>query len=173
MAGMDFTSALAQLLTKPALRETFLSDPEMAADLINLRAADRTLFVSLPTAQLQRQAQLLITKRMRAVFEQVPITVKSLGADAAGYFHEYATQYWPHTYNRHHVDAMHFCQYLYEHKLPCNQSEYNRSRFRCTGQRLRFCLAKDAMMNGKARWALQVLYQSKGKQAEWYFYFKV
>jgi hypothetical protein len=173
MAGCDFTSALAQLLTNPVLRETFLSNPEMAADLINVSTAERALFISLSAEQLKRQAQLLITKRMRAVFEQLPITVKCLGADAAKCFFEYATQYWPNTYNRHYLDAMQFCQYLSKHKLPCNQSEYNRSRFRYTGRCLRFCLTKDAKMNGKARWVLQVLYQLRGKQAEWHFYFKV
>ena len=168
----DFTSALAQLLVNPALCETFVTNPDAAADLLNLSPAERTLFVTLSATQLKRQAQLLISKRMRAAFEQLPLTVKSLGVDSASYFKEYAQAHWPNTYRRHNEDALHFCQFLCKHGLVYNQSEYNRIRFRCTGQRLRVCLAKDTMVNGKLSLALQVLYRTKTGQGEWRIYFK-
>lgn len=172
MEQCDFTSALAQVLTKPGLLETFLADPETAADLINMIPGDRALFVSMPCEQIRRQAQLLVTKRMRAVFEQMPLTIKSLGPAAAERFHSFASHSWPQGHRRHSIDALRFCLYLRQHKLPCNQSEYNRIHFHCTGKRVRVCLARDAVVNGNMRYALQVLFRLRGQRAEWRLYLK-
>lgn len=168
-----FTSALAQLLANPVLRDTFVANPDTAADLLQIAPADRPLFVSLPATQIKRQAQLLITKRMRATFEQLPITVKYLGAESSLYFCDYATRYWPDTYRRHKEDALRFCQFLVGQKLPINQSEYNRVRFHCSGSRWRVYLAKDVMINGQSHLALQILLHIKGRHNELRIYFKI
>ena len=168
----DFVSALAQLLFNPALRKTFLANPATAAELLNLADEARPMFLSLSPQQVEHQAQLLITKRMRETFQQLPVTVKCLGPSVVATFTEYATQYWPQTHRRHSDDALQFCQFLYTRQLPFNQSEYNRCRFRSDSKRLQVCLAKDAVVNGRLHLALQVLYRRKGYQGEWRIYFK-
>lgn len=167
----DFTAALAQLLTNPALRETFLSNHDTAADMVNLLPTERPRFVSLLALQVNRQTQLLINRRMRAVFEQLPATVRFQGGVSAKYFTAYANGYRPHTYRRHSEDALHFCQFLRTRRLPYNQSEYNRVRFQCNRTRLRVCLAKDAMFNGKLHFALQIFFRVQGKLRERRIYF--
>ena len=172
LVANDFVSALAQLLVNPALRDTFSSNPQTAADLINITGADRQMFVSLPVAQIERQARLLITKRMREAFVMLPLTVKALGSSAAAYFSEYAAEYWPDTYRRHAMDALSFCNFLRSRKLACNQSEYNRVRFKNETKWFRICIVKDAMTKGKRHYALQVLYCRKSYYGEWRIYFK-
>jgi hypothetical protein len=167
----DFVTALAQLLVNPRLQETFSRDPQAAADLLTIANEDRDLLVSLSPAQLERQARLLITKRMRETFGFLPLTVKALGENAAAYFRDYAQGYWPATHRRHTVDALGFCKFLREHRLPCNQSEYNRVYFNNKPSRMRICFAKDALINGRRRCALQLLYRLKGRHGEWCVYF--
>jgi hypothetical protein len=172
LLASDFTSALAQLLVNPALRNTFSSNPRTAADLLNVVDSDRSMFVSLCVAQIERQAGLLITKRMRETFLLLPLTAKVLGSKAAAYFSEYAVEYWPDTHRRHATDALNFCQYLRRRRLPFNQSEYNRVRFNNARQRFRVCFVKDALIDGKRHYAFQVLYRLSRYQGEWRIYFK-
>jgi len=172
LVANDFTSALAQLLVNPALRDTFSSSPQAAADLLNLNGADRSLFVALQADQIERQAQLLITKRMRETFVLLPLTVKALGATAAAHFSEYATGYWPEGHRRHSLDALNFGEFLRSRQLPLNKSEYNRVRFGNKHRGVRVCFVKDALINGERRHAMQILYRFNSYQGEWRIYFK-
>lgn len=172
MAETDFVSALSQLLVNPALRESFFNHPETVADRLNISDSERAMFISLPPEQIKHQAQLLITKRMRETFTQIPLTVKWLGESAAAAFREYAIQYWPDTHRRHSIDVFHFLLYLRERQLPFNKSEYNRIRFKCARKRLQICFVKDAMLNGRLHAVLQVIYRMKNDLCEWRIYFK-
>lgn len=172
LAANDFITALARLLANPALRKTFRSNPRKAADLLNLTGADKSMFVALSATQLERQARLLINKRMREVFTVLPLTVQGLGANAAAYFSDYAAEFWPDSHRRHTVDAWNFCNYLRDRQLPFNQSERNRVWFHHKRARIGVYFTKDRFINGKARYAVQVFYRHKDRQGEWRVYLK-
>jgi len=157
----DFITALGQLLSNPALQTSFAANPHGVADLLNVDNKDRALFTSLSPQQVNTQAKLLITKRMREVYKYLPMTFKVLGKDVAEQFFSYAINYWPSSIQRHQEDAYQFCRHLKQHRISYNQSEFNRIRFIHSRKYLGISIAKDALVRGKKYPVVQLFYKRK------------
>jgi len=169
---IDFVTALAALLSQSELRTRFAQDPVLVADELSIVGEDRAMFIALQPEQVNAQADLLITKRMKEVYKFLPQTYRQLGRYAAKCFTSYASNNWPHTHRRHLEDAYGFCQYLKMRDYPINQSEFNHLAFLRNGRRISLALAKDVLIKGHHFPAIQLFYRLKGTTGQWRLYLK-
>ena len=172
MKSTDFITALGQLLTNPALQSSFAENPHGVAELLNVDTKDRLLFTSLSAEQINTQAKLLITKRMREVYKYLPVTFNILGNRVSDLFSNYAVNYWPNSYRRHQEDAYQFCRYLKQQRISCNQSEFNRIRFIYSKKHMGISVAKDALVKGKKYPVIQLFYKLNEVCGEWRLFLK-
>ena len=168
---MDFTTALARLLTDPAVRETYKTDRHAVARRLSVRDVDLDAFVSLDVNGVVEQAAGLLRKRFHEVAQLLPSTISQLGPQARTHFFEYAPTRWPTGYRRHLEDAELFCRHLTacDIRSVC-PVEWNRMRFFMSRRRWSVHLIRTLMIDGRPRRAIQVLYRARGLPHEWGWY---
>ena len=149
---MDFTTALARLLSDPVVREAYATDRRRTARRLSVRDADLDAFVSLDVADLMEQAEGLLRKRFHEAKRLLPSTLAQLGPQARAHFHAYATARWPEGHRRHLDDAESFCRYLTERGVSgvC-PAEWNRMRFATSQRRWSVHLIRELRVDGRPR----------------------
>ena len=152
----DLTTVLGRLLSDSVLRAEFRRDPDATA-----RALDVELS-GIDPEDLEHKARTLLDKRFHEVSALLPRTMDALGPDAARIFREHAEGFWPQGHRRHAEDAVAFGRWLKARRLPRSRSELNRLYFALSGRRFSLGLVDDAWVEGRARWALQVLFRRRG-----------
>lgn len=158
MEEIDFSTALARLLSDTSLREQFARDPAAIAAQIRVREADREAFVMLSAAEIETQARILLRKRFKAVGSLIPATMDRLGPAAWDCFLEHARLCWPQGPAMEVEDTRLLCAHLaVTQPAALCQSELNRLRFHLSNQRLAVHWVRDLRVRGKVRRALQVL----------------
>ncbi|HEY5704114.1 MAG TPA: hypothetical protein VIS96_00905 [Terrimicrobiaceae bacterium] len=131
MAEVDFTRALGRLLRDGSLRDAFAADPITVARQFSVSDADLRVLVSLPPADLEYQATVLLRKRYDLIRRLLPVTCARLSEAAWPVFREYARSHWPQSAPAELSDARAFCDYLSRTgnpHAPC-RSEANRIVF--------------------------------------------
>jgi hypothetical protein len=101
---MDVVSALAKLLACRQLRQQFTRGAANVAERLCEDAADREVLLALDPTELNRQAALLLHKRVREVSRVVPATM----AGRYDQFIAYAQGHWPSGHHRHLQDGYDF-----------------------------------------------------------------
>ena len=171
MERIDFTAALAQLLSNAPLRQAFELDRLAAARKLAVCDEDVGAFMALDQHALQIQAGALLNKRRSEVAKILPATFKML-PDAELLFLDYAESHWPTGHRRHLEDAAFFCRYLLDMKIKPCQFEYNRVTFNLSGKRARIYPVRDIPTPRGFRWGLQILRRSgRGGSKEFSIYF--
>lgn len=167
----DFAACLARLLTDEFLRCEFARDAARVADSLELREEERTAWMALPPDQVNRQAEVLLTKRFREVSRLIPRTTANLGCEAYSLYRCYATHVWPSGPRRHVLDAVAFCRYLRQRTRDrvCD-SEANLAAFSAHRRRLAIRLSRDVLVAGRSRRSVQILFRWQGRIRQWALY---
>lgn len=105
-------TAIATLLSDRDLREQFRNSPQAIAEHLGLAGAELELVARLDPAGLEQQAETLLNKRWHEVQKLLPMTLSSLGSEAAELYRFYAQQQWPQGHRRHLLDAAGFIAFL-------------------------------------------------------------
>ena len=147
------TSALALLLSDPALRVRLKADAAKLARDLELPPPDAAILCSLNPAGVEAQAATLLAKRRGEVARIVPRTWKMLTPAASEIFEEYASHHWPTGHRRHPEDALAFLRFLAGGGLPHAPIELVRLETRLAQRRHCFRL-----VSGGGRWRLPVFY---------------
>ena len=124
MAEIDLVTAIGKLLSDRELRAQFARDPADAAQQFGLSAHDARSLAAVELADLERQAEGLIAKRLHEVRKLLPETMQSLGDEGAELFRYYALTIWPTGHRRHALDADGFLRFLAQNKIaqaPANE----------------------------------------------------
>lgn len=127
MNAHDTVRMLALLLHNQSLRDQIRSCPATFITTQGLSEEAAQVIASLDCDQLDRQAEALLSKRRFQVAQLIPQTWHSLGSSASEQFQNYAEQTtWPETHQKHERDALRFCQYLQQQRIPGYlKSEHN------------------------------------------------
>ncbi|MFM8469789.1 MAG: hypothetical protein ACKODH_07450 [Limisphaerales bacterium] len=157
MDEIDFSTALARLLSDTGLRERFARDSAAVAAQLRVQPPDRDAFVALSTTELETQARILLRKRFKAVSYLIPATMDRLGPTAWTCFLEHARCCWPQGANMEVEDTRQFCAHLaVKQPAALCQSELNRLRFHLSSQRWAVRWVRDLRVRGQLRRAFQV-----------------
>lgn len=162
MSQIDFTTALARLLSDRALRAQFAKDPDQALDAIDVVDGDRSALLAVDVTGLCAQAESLLDKRCHEASAWIPSTWGMLGDSAAALFREYANRAWPACHPRPIIDATAFCRWLQHqrHATVC-EAEVNRLEFRAGARRWMMGVVRNICIGGRTRSALQILYRGR------------
>lgn len=117
---MDVVTALSKLLVGRSLRDDFARSPEKVAKSLSDDADDIAILRAINVAELQRQAELLISKRLREVTDLVPHSM----SDQSASFKQFTTAVWPNGQYRHWHDALGFLHFLIQKKSRVCLREY-------------------------------------------------
>ncbi|MDP6442676.1 MAG: hypothetical protein QGG36_33020 [Pirellulaceae bacterium] len=166
---MDYTAALAQLLTNPELRAAHHADPQSVCRDLALDADDAQTIVGLDPGDVERQARLLIHKRFFEIQSFLPRTLSELDS-ARGHFERFAATYWPTSHRRHLLDAAAFAQYLIDRRQPVVRSEVNWVQFRAGGRRIALRFAPDVETGDGLSAGVQLFWRRGGAEQFWELY---
>jgi len=166
----DFTTALARLLSNSTLRKRFFLNPDAIITEFSLSKNDRDNLLSLSFNEIEIQATTLLNKRLHEVQKMIPATFAYDKLLLTGEFFNYAQNYWPTGYNKHSLDAVHFCQYLKLKKLPFSAAEVNRLKFSSKQHHFAVYFHKKLPVCGHYHLALQIMYRFRVKQKELQLY---
>lgn len=149
---------LACLLRSGALRERYAIDPKGVLAALHIRAEDLPTFAALTPNDLEFQARILLRKRFTEVQELLPQTCAALGDQAWIVFQSYARDHWPSDAGGAAEDALSF-HAAAAARFPrrvCDP-ERNRLRFRNSNSRLRIYGVRDASLNSRCPYGIQIL----------------
>lgn len=166
----EFVEMLAKLLSDSVLRLEYTRQPEQVLERNNLRERDKHIFLGISPQQLDAQADILIRKRMRELYAMIPVTMTGHGERAGNLFRAYAECNWPQGHQRHHLDAIRFCEYLKHAGMDFNRSEYYRVRFAIGRARWQIRFVRDAWIGNCFKCAVQVLCRIGKRTYERRFY---
>ncbi|MDH5355962.1 MAG: hypothetical protein OEY09_16080 [Gammaproteobacteria bacterium] len=167
---MDFITALGKLLSSSRLRELYKSDTESLANKFNINEAERSSFINLDITKIEAQAKTLLSKRFHEVVKILPGTTALLGELAHQQFINYSESFWPEGVDRHLLDATSFIQYLKRNHICFCKAEYNKVKFNLKRKKLSIHYLSSVEINGRARKAIQVIYQKSRSLNELYFF---
>jgi len=167
MPQIDLDTAIGRLLTDPELRKSFRRNSAITAEQIELNQSDRLAFMALNTEQIEAKAQTLIRKRFHEIKQLLPYTLERMGKEGRVHFLEYAFANWPTGHRRHFYDALEFCKYLINYRIPVNTAEYYRIRFLATRRRFAVYFVKDMFVRGRFRRGFQILFCKSGQPREY------
>lgn len=166
----EWTNMIGRLLTDATLRRRLRKNPEEAAEALALTPDQVGPLATLDWDALEVQAGTLIRKRCHEVSKLMPRTMGRLGDDAFAWFHEHADSYWPRGHRRHMMDATAFGQFLLTRHAAVCRSELNRTAFAAYGKLFRIHWVSDAIVNGRYRRAIQLLYRRRRGPHELFIY---
>ena len=155
MAGIDFTTALARLLSDGRSRDSFAEDGAAWLDEFAVHGPDRAALLQLATTDLEFQARVLLHKRFEQVQTWLPVTCQRLGAEAWPCFVAYARDRAPRDAC---VEAHGFITYVDEYSPQTSSgSEANRLRFVASPRWLHVVVVDDLLVGRISRRAIQIL----------------
>jgi hypothetical protein len=161
VATIDFATALARLLRDKSLRDAFATNPLLLARQLNVNHADLRVLASLPPADLEFQANVLLRKRYNVIKRLLPVTCARLGGRAWQSFKEYARGHWPQHVPMALYDARAFCNYLgARYPDVLSRSELNRIRFAGSNRLFSLSFVPDAPRGQRTHFGLQLLLRS-------------
>lgn len=162
MAAIDFETALARLLRDGFLRDAFAKDPILLAKQIGVRDTDFQTLVSLPPADLEFQANVLLHKRYDEIRRVLPVTCRRLGNGAWPSFKEYGRSHWPQHVPVALCDARAFCGFLrVTNPAALCRSEENRIVFAGSDKRFSLSLVPDLPRRQKSYFGIQLFFRSR------------
>jgi hypothetical protein len=164
----DLTTALGSLLADRELRRTLRRDPREAALRLGISEGELN---GLDPEALEIQAESLVDKRRYEVFKRLPRSMKQLGARAPELFREFAEGFWPAGHRRHELDAARFADFLIVRGLPLCRSEGNCARFLAGTMLLSIGWARDVLIGGRPRPALEIFFRIRGRLRSYALYF--
>ncbi|MDB6108675.1 MAG: hypothetical protein JWR69_425 [Pedosphaera sp.] len=160
MKEIDLITALGRLLRDGALRDAFAADPSAMVNRLAVRMADRAALTTIPFADLELQAKVLLRKRFDILPRFIPATLTQLGTEAWARFQEYGRNLWPEGQHHEILDAQGFCHYC-SRTIPqaiC-QSELNRLSFALGNHRLALHYVRDLRIRNRMRRGLQIFFR--------------
>jgi hypothetical protein len=163
LAGTDFASALALLLSSSELRLRLRMDPAALAAELALDPAVQAQLAGLSLDGLEAQARILLAKRRSEVARIAARSWKRLGAAASASFAEYAESNWPEGHLRHSLDALGFLRWLGLRHLPHSRVELLRLETRLSQR-----CGRVALVPSSHAWQLPGLYIAKRTARGWY-----
>ena len=127
---IDYTTALARLLSDQNLRAEFKANPDAVTHKLAVRAEDFAAVAALAPDELEIQARVLLRKRLDAIRPIIPQTCARLGEALWPRFESYACRL-PLVSSRGELqDALGFCLHMAEiDNGAVVQSELHRLRF--------------------------------------------
>ncbi len=158
----ELTEALGALLTDPELRALFARSPEGAAEHVGIAPRDRSAFVQLCFADVARQADGLVEKRLHENGALFARTSALHGPRAAPLYRAYAARAWPRGAQRRWQDVAGFFDFLAARGERFDAAEAHRARFHAGARRVSVHLVRRYPARGALRTALQVLWRSSG-----------
>lgn len=158
--GRSVVEGLACLLRSAALRERYAIDPNGVLAALGICISDRPAFSALTPKDLDFQARILLRKRFTEVKELLPQTCALLGEQAWTVFQVYAREQWPTDAGGAAEDALSFHAAVAAQfpKQACN-TERNRLSFQQSTKRCRIHWVRDASLNRRCPYGLQVLFR--------------
>lgn len=171
---IDWVTAQARLLSDSALRAEFRNDPGGVANRLGIPIAEQPDFLKLDPAQLEAQANGLITKRMHEVRRLLPITFANLGERGEKLFLDYVESFWPEGHHRHLLDAVKFAAHLRSKKIEglCG-SEINYLKFIQQPKIVRLHLTILRQPGKRSQPGLQILFSRGRCVTQRFFYLKL
>jgi hypothetical protein len=161
VAATDFTTAFARLLRDGSLRDAFTADPSHLAKQFGVSDADLRALASLPSVDLEFQANVLLRKRYDEVRRVLPVTCARLGEGAWPSFKEYARSHWPQRVPMALYDARAFCNYLGTRNPDVlSRSELNRIRFAGSNRLFSLSFVPDMPRGQRTHFGIQLLLRS-------------
>ncbi len=156
---MDFTLAVARLLSDSDLRTEYYRDPRETARRLLICEHDLDTFLSIDPPSLESQSVTLLNKRLHEVSKILPETYSRLGQNVRKHFLDYAQKYWPKGHRRQLIDASNFCRYLIELGVDkVSRTEFNPLQATLSRRSFSIHLVPDLLVNGRLRRASQILY---------------
>lgn len=174
MSAIDFTAALARLLSDAALRAALAANPADVTERLGVRGEDGAALAALPAEELECQARVLLRKRLEGVRHLLPQTCAALGENLWPHFLDYARAGCPRGQSLAAQDARGFAEHLAAARVPglC-RSELHRARFALGHARGAVHLARELPVGGGPRRALQVFLRGRsGSWREWAVFFR-
>ncbi len=168
---IDFTTALARLLSDSKLRKQFAIDPNKLVSGLSLSKSDKAMMLSLSHGQLELQAKVLLNKRLHEIQTILPNTFSYNKLLLAQEFYRYAEDYWPIGYKKHQLDAIRFCQHLKNKIIYFDPAELNRLKFSSKNQFFAVYFHRNLWNKGQYHFTLQILYRPKITPKELQLYF--
>ncbi len=171
---IDWVTAQARLLSDSTLRAEFQNDPGGVANQLGIPIEEQPDFLKLDPAQLEAQANGLITKRMQEVRQLLPLTFENLGNRGEKLFLDYAESYWPEGHHRHLLDAIQFASHLRSKraKTLC-ETEVNFLKFIQQPKVMRLHLALHRRNGMRSRPGLQILFTLRKCVIQHFFYLRL
>ncbi|MBI3898015.1 MAG: hypothetical protein HY308_06930 [Gammaproteobacteria bacterium] len=163
MPEIDFTTALAKLLTDRDLRDLFRRDRDECTRQMSIRESDKPAFLALAPEHLDAQAETLVRKRLCEVRRFLPKTFRQLADRAESLFFAYAQTFWPQNHTRHREDAVTFGRYLVDHvRGTLYLPEYHRLQFTFENRRFSIHFSRHTEIRTGSCPAIQILWRSGG-----------
>jgi len=167
VSQLDFTTALARLLSDAELRAEFATHPAAVASRLADHRDDVAALLAIDPAELETQAVGLVRKRTGQVAALLPQTWNQL-PDASTRFADFAAgQPWPEGHQRHLNDAVQFGAWLAANLDPALlRSEWNRCRFQLEGRRVALCLVSHPSIPLRQR-GLRLMWRWRNRVVHW------
>ncbi len=167
MSQLDFTTALARLLSDASLRAEFAADPTFVANRLAGHPDDIAAVVAIDPSELEHQAVGLIRKRAGHVAALLPLTWAAMSNPRTRFDDFAAENSWPEGHQRHLEDAVAFGKWLDRQGDSCLvPSEWNRCRFLIEHRRLRVCLIRHRSIPLRER-GVRFLFRARGRIHQW------
>lgn len=165
MSEIDFTAALARLLTDGRLRDAFAVDPVATLDSLGVPATEQDAFRQLNPADLEFQARVLLHKRFEQIRSWLPSVCRRLDDAAWPMFEKFARTRPPGNATS---EALEFACSTGADR---NCSELHRLRFITGSQRWSLAGVPDLPIRGRSRRGLQLLLRRGEQWRELAIYF--
>lgn len=124
--------ALAVLLTDPAQRTLWYTEPESFALDFGLSEEEKAYLAEVSAEELRKFADGLVYKRLNACRKLLPEGARTLGADFNSLFFRFAADYCPTGIWKHGDDSVKFAEWLQTQQIDATTAEL----FRFEGVRL-------------------------------------
>ena len=112
MSLLEQQKFLAELFVDPALRKSFLGEPQVTGKRFDLDDAEIEEFLEVVQTELDYYADSLVWKRFREIEKLLPRLRGVLGRDFRSCFFEYAPSFNPDGVRKHYADGLEFCRWI-------------------------------------------------------------
>ncbi len=130
MSLLNTQNFLARVYTDENLRREFLNAPEKVGRANNLTALEISEIIEIFPDEINRFAESLVWKRLRAVEKLLPLTCKHLNAEFETHFREFAATFNESSVKKHLEDALAFGDSLQQSRIVSKLAK-NIAKYEC------------------------------------------